>query len=226
MRSKHYQQLKKSAPTETVNLDEAISWLKENTGQKFDATIELHFHLGIDPAKSDQMVRGQVNLPAGAISQPNIVVFTDDSKQQKAVLASGAKQAGGEEVVKEIASSGHLEADVTIATPSMMPKVAQIAKVLGPKGLMPNPKTGTVTDEPEATLQDLLGGKVSFKMDQQGNIHQAVAKTSWEADKIKDNTTAFINAVKGAKPDTAKGEFIKSISIKSTMSPAIRITTS
>lgn len=225
MKSKTYLQLKKEAPTDSVELVEAVKWLKENTRKSFDETIELHVSLGVNYEKSDQMVRGQVMLPAGAVGIPDIVVFTDDESEQKEAEKAGAKQAGGEKLISEIESKGSLSADITIATPGMMPKVAGIAKILGPKGLMPSPKTGTVSDEPVEVVKELLGGKISFKMDQLGNIHQAIGKASWDEDKIISNVETLLQAITAAKPDAAKGEFLKAIYIKGTMSPSLKITT-
>lgn len=216
--------MKQSAPSEPIAVEEAVAWLKANVKQKFDATVEVHLHLGIDPAKSEQRVRGQVVLPAGAVTPPVIIVFTDIVAQQKEALLGGANQAGGEELINQIKTAGSLSADVTIATPSLMPKIAQIAKILGPQGLMPNPKTGTVTDNPMAVINELLAGKISFKMDQLGNIHQAIAKISWETDKIIQNFQTFIEAVKASKPAAARGEFLKSVTIKTTMSPSLHLT--
>lgn len=225
MKNKLYQQLKKDAPTENVDLETAVKWLKKNTRKTFDETIELHIRLGVNHEKSDQMVRGQVTLPSGAIGIPDIVVFTDVESEQKESKQAGAKTAGGEELIAEIDSKGSLKADITIATPSMMPRVAKIAKVLGPKGLMPSPKTGTVSDKPTEVVKELLGGKISFKMDQLGNIHQAIGKASWNDDQIITNIQTLLQAITSAKPDSAKGEFLKATYIKSTMSPTIKITT-
>jgi large subunit ribosomal protein L1 len=224
MRSLSYQQLKEKAPTKPIDLATAITWLKENSRQSFDETIELHFRLGVNAEKSDQMVRGQVKLPAGAVTKPDIVVFTDSEAEQKEVIAAGAKKAGGEKLINEISSSGTLKADITIATPDIMPKVAKTARTLGPKGLMPNPKTGTVSDKPAELVKELLSGKISFKMDQLGNIHQAVGKASWDNDQIATNAQTLIQAVKSSKPASSKGEFLKAVFIKSTMSPSLRIT--
>jgi len=224
MASRTFQQLKTSAPTEATSLTEAVSWLKENTRQNFDETLAIHVHLGIDPSKSDQTVRGTVTFPAGAIKQQKITVFTEDATQQKQATEAGATQAGGEELINQIKQTGTIEADVTIATPAIMPKVAPIARTLGPLGLMPNPKTGTVTDDPVSAIKDLMGGKTSFKMDQQGNLHLAVAKASWDQEKIEANITAFLSTLKELKPASTKGEFIKSITLTSTMSPGIKIT--
>jgi len=213
--------MKKELPSQPVTIAEAIAWLKANVQTKFDSTVEVHIRLGVDSQKSEQMVRGQVVLPAGAVTKPFIVVFTDSAAQQKEALASDAGAAGGLELIEQIKQAGSLKADITIATPSMMPKVAQIAKILGPQGLMPNPKTGTVSDQPATVIGELLAGKISFKMDQLGNLHQAVGKLSWEADKIFLNTKVFLDAVRAAKPPAARGEFLKAVFLKSTMSPSI-----
>ncbi len=225
MRSKTYKKIKENMPTEPIAIDEAVAWLKNNSRSSFDETIELHIHLGVDPQKSDQMVRGTATLPAGNPKKPTIVVFTEEKKLQREVASLGVTESGGEELIEKISQTGSVDADITVATPSMMPKLAKIAKILGPKGLMPNPKTGTVTPNPAETIKDLLGGKKSFKMDQQGNIHAAIAKTSWAPEKISDNAKSFIQAVNQSKPQGAKGELIKDTFIKTTMGPSIKITT-
>lgn len=224
MRSKTYQAIKQKAPQEPVDISTAVSFLQENASRKFDETVEIHIHLGVDPNKSEQTVRGTVTLPAGAAKQQKIVVFTSDPAQQQEVLTAGALQSGGEELINAIATSKGLDADITIATPELMPKVAKIAKILGPKGLMPSPKTGTVTPDPVSATQALQAGQVSFKMDQQGNIHASLGKISWDQNKVINNVQAFLEAVKSVRPAAAKGEFFRSLTLKSTMSPSIRIT--
>ncbi len=221
--SKAYRKIKEKVPKEAVDIETALAFLKENTRSSFDETIELHVHLGINPGKSEQMVRGQATLPSGSAKSKRVAVFTADSVQKKAALAAGASVAGGEELIAEIAESGKLDADVVVATPDMMPKIAKIARVLGPQGIMPNPKTGTVSPEPIAVMKELLGGKLSFKMDQLGNIHEAVGKASWEANKIAANITALIEAIKHARPAAMKGQLIKTVTLASTMSPGVRI---
>jgi large subunit ribosomal protein L1 len=223
MRSKQYQSIKTKAPTEAVDITSAVAFIKENARKGFDETVEVHVNLNINSSKSDQMVRGSISLPAGSPKKQKIVVFTEDSTQQKDSLAGGAAQSGGEELINEIIKNKSLDADITIATPDMMPKVAKAAKILGPKGLMPNPKTGTVSPEPIKVVKELLSGKASFKMDQLGNVHQPIAKVSWDEEKIVSNAEAFLQALNSARPDSAKGELIRNISIKSTMSPAISI---
>lgn len=223
MRSKAYRAVKEKISAEAVDIEAAVAFLKENVRKSFDETVEVHVRLGVDPKKSDQMVRGTVDLPAGPPKQQRVVVFTADAKQQKEALSAGALKAGGEKLVDTIIKENKLTADVTIATPAMMPKVAKAAKILGPKGLMPNPKTGTVSDDPVAVVQQLFGGKVSFKMDQQGNVHTSVAKVSWKPDKIVENIQVFLSVLKSTRPAAAKGEFLKSVTVKTTMGPGIRV---
>lgn len=223
MAGKKYQEIKEKITPQTATLEEAISFLKENPGAAFDETIELHVHLGIDPQKSDQMVKASVTLPSGTVQPKKIIVFTEDKAKQRLATEAGAHQAGGAELIDEIASAGSLAADSTVATPEIMSKIAKIAKILGPQGLMPNPKTGTVTADPATIVKELMSGKIFFKMDQLGNIHEAIGKRSWEANKIVLNATALLDALRAARPISAKGQFIRSITLKSTMSPAIRV---
>lgn len=221
--SKTYNKIKEKFPREAVDIQTAVSLLKEHTRASFDETIELHVHLGINVGKSDQMVRGQAVLPSGSAKNKRIVVFTADATQKKAVLEAGATLAGGEELVKMIAEKGSLAADVAIATPEMMPKIAKVARILGPKGIMPNPKTGTVSPEPASVVVELMAGKISFKMDALGNIHEAVGKAHWEADKITANAAALLDAIAHARPAAMKGQLIKTVTLSSTMSPGIRV---
>lgn len=222
MRSKTYQAIKDKIPQEPVDIATAVSFLQENDSRKFDGTIEIHIRLGVDSKKSEQTVRGTVTLPAGAAKKQRIVVFTADPDQQQQLEQAGV-QTGGEELIDQIASNSPFAADITITTPGLMPQVAKIARILGPKGLMPNPRTGTVTPDPVSLVKALQSGQVSFKMDKQGNIHGAVAKISWDQDRIVANIKEFIKAVASARPAAVKGEFIRSVSLKSTMSPAIRL---
>lgn len=221
--SKLYQKTKAAAPKAAVDVSAAVTFLKDHARKTFDETIELHVHLGIDVSKSEQMVRGQVVLPSGSAKSKRIAVFVADSALKKAAEAAGATLVGGEELIAAIAEKGSLDADVAVATPDMMIKIAKVARILGPEGLMPNPKTGTVTPDPATAVQELMGGKVSFKMDQLGNIHEPVGKASWEAEKIVANITALIEAVKQARPAGIKGQLIKTVTVASTMSPGVRI---
>lgn len=223
MRGKTYRAVKEKAPVEVVDLSTGVTFVKENARAKFDETIELHIRLGVDASKSDQMVRGSVTLPNGAAKQIKIAVITDDTAKQKEAKEAGATIVGGEDLIADITAKGDLDADVTIASPNMMPKIARVAKVLGPKGLMPNPKTGTVTPDVVSAVKELSAGKISFKMDSLGNIHESVGKVSWDIEKIVDNIEAVLDAVKAAKPSAQKGEFLKSIVVSSTMGPGIRV---
>lgn len=222
MRSKTYRAVKEKLPATGANIADAVVALKEHP-RRFDETVEVHVRLGIDPKKSDQMVRGTVQLPAGTAKAKRVAVFTEDPAKQAAAKEAGASVVGGAEVISDIEGTGTIDADVCVATPDMMPKIAKVARILGPKGLMPNPKTGTVSPDPAAAVRELMGGKVSFKMDQLGNIHESVAKLSWEADKISANVSALLDAIRAAKPTAAKGQFIRSVTLKSTMSPGIRV---
>lgn len=215
--------MKEKAPQDAVSLGEAIEFIKANPTAKFDETVELHVRLGVDASKSDQMVRGSVVLPHGTPKKKKVVVFTEDSAKQKAAKEAGAHEVGGQELIDRIAADGGIDADVTIASPDMMPKVAKVAKILGPKGLMPNPKTGTVTPDVESAVKDLAAGKVSFKMDQLGNIHEGIAKLSWETEKVTENIEALLEAVRSVRPATQKGEYLAQVFVASTMGPSVRI---
>ncbi len=223
MRSKTYKSVREKVGENAMDVPAAVAFLKEHTRKSFDETVEAHIALGVDAKKSDQMVRGSVVLPHGTPKQKRVIVFTSDAAKQEAAKQAGAVRAGGEELIADIEKNGIADIDIAIASPDMMPKIAKVAKVLGPKGLMPNPKTGTVTPDVAAAVSELAAGKVSFKMDVQGNMHVAIAKASWEADKIVENTQAFIEAVRAARPSSQKGEFLRKVVLKTTMSPAVRI---
>lgn len=207
-RGKNYQAVQEKFTAEAADFGTAVTVVQENSRKSFDETVELHINLGIDPEKSEQMVRGQATLPSGSVKEKKVVVV--DSKN-------------GEDLIAQIKTDGTIDADVVVATPDMMPKLAQVAKVLGPKGLMPNPKNGTVTPNPEEFVKELQGGKISFKMDVSGNIHEPIGKASWEASKIVANAEALLKAVAAAQPATAKGKFIKTVSLCSTMGPSIKV---
>lgn len=219
-----YQTIKEAAPTEAVDVATAVAFIKEHARTSFDETIELHVRLGIDPQQSNQLVRGSVMLPSGAPKQKRIAVFTTDPKMQAAATEAGAALVGGEELVAQIQETKKLDAEVTIASPDMMPKIAKVAQILGPQGLMPNPKTGTVTPDPAAAVRELAGGKLSFRMDQQGNIHEAIGKASWDAEKITMNVEALLDAIKAARPAAARGQFLRSVTVSSTMGPGVHVT--
>lgn len=220
---KIYQKTKDAVLEQTVDVTAAVAFLKDHARSSFDETIELHVHLGLDVEKSDQLVHGSVILPSGAPKSQRVAVLTSDSAQRKAARTAGATLVGGEELIDEIAEKGSLDVDVVVASPGMMAKIAKVARILGPRGLMPNPKTGTVSLEPAATVKELMSGKLSFKMDQLGNIHEAVGKASWDREKIVANVRALIEALQQARPAGVRGKFITSATLASTMSPGVRI---
>lgn len=220
-----YKTVKEKAP-KTTSAAEVVAFLKEHGRTSFDETVELHVHLGVDTSKSDQLVRGSLQLPGGSPTTKTIAVFTDDKAQQKAATAAGAAIVGGEDLIEKVTKDKALKADIAVATPDMMPKLAKIARILGPKGLMPNPKIGTVTPDVASAVKDLAGGKISFKMDAQGNIHESVGKVSWEAEKIVANIEALLDAIQSSRPASTKGELIKNATVCLTMSPGLRVATS
>ena len=206
----------------TYSLEEAVKLLTETTGVKFDATVEIHANLGINTKKTEQQVRATVVLPHGTGKVKTVAAFVSADKEKEAKEA-GADFVFGEEEIKKIKDTGKIPFEIAITTPDMMPKLASIAKVLGPKGLMPNPKTETVGTSIKKMIDDLKKGKVTFKNDDTGNVHQAVGKLSFGGEKLKENINIFLEALKKAKPATAKGVFLKNITLCSTMGPAIKI---
>jgi large subunit ribosomal protein L1 len=203
------------------SLEDAAKLMKEVTFTKFDASVDLDIRLGVDPKKSDQMVRGVVSLPHGLGKVVRVLVLCTPDKEAEAKEA-GAEHVGLDEFVKKI-EGGWTDVDVIICTPTVMAKVGKLGKVLGPRGLMPNPKSGTVTLEVGKAVKDVKAGKVDFKIDKQGIIHASIGKASFTADKIKDNAAELIQMIAKLKPASAKGTYIQSISLSSTMSPGIRI---
>jgi len=204
-----------------MNISEAIAQIKKNSKAKFDESVEAHIKLDIDPKKSDQQVRGVAQLPHGTGKTVKIVVFT--TTQKKEAEEAGAENVGGEELIDKIRTTGKIDADVAIATPEMMPKLATIAKILGPKGLMPNPKSQTVTPKVKEVIESLKKGRADFKNDNSGNLHQMIGKVSFEDAKLEENFKVLLEAVRKAKPEGAKGKFIKSVSICSTMGKGMKI---
>ncbi len=203
------------------SLDDAAKVLKEITFTKFDASVDVDIRLGVDPKKSDQMVRGVVSLPHGLGKVVRVLVFCTPDKVQEAKDA-GAEYVGLDEFVTKI-EGGWTDIDVIICTPTVMAKVGKLGKILGPRGLMPNPKSGTVTLDVGKAVKDVKAGKVDFKIDKQGIIHASVGKASFSADKIKDNAAELINMVAKLKPASSKGTYIHSICLSTTMSPGIMI---
>ncbi len=202
------------------SVEEGLALVKENKVAKFDESIEVHVKTGIDPKKGDQQLRGSVVFPHGTGKTKKIAVIT--STKAKEAKDAKADVVMGEEMIDEI-KKGKIDFDVLVATPEMMPKLAQIAKILGPKGLMPNPKTDTVTDKIKEAVEMLKKGKVSFKNDNTGNVHQVIGKISFSEAQLKENLEAFIDALEKAKQEAVKGKLITKIVICSTMGPGVEI---
>ncbi len=201
--------------------EEAISLLKEVSYTKFDATVEAHLRLGIDVRHADQQVRSTVVLPAGTGKAVRVVVFAQGDKATEA-LASGAERVGGDDLAKDI-EGGFLDFDVAVATPDLMGVVGRLGRVLGPRGLMPNARTGTVTFDISRVLREIKAGRVEFRADRQGLLHVPIGKISFDEASIKLNLQALLNAVVAAKPTGAKGTYIRTVTITSTMAPGIRV---
>jgi large subunit ribosomal protein L1 len=204
-------------------LKEASALVKQITICKFDASVDLHIRLGVDPKKADQSIRGTVTLPHGTGKTKRVLVLCPPDKEAEA-KAAGADYAGLDEFVTKI-EGGWVDIDVIIATPSVMPKIGKLGKVLGPRNLMPNPKTGTVTNDVAAAINDVKGGKIAFKIDKAGIIHASIGRVSFAPEKIAENSQELLNAVIKAKPSSAKGIYLKGISMASSMSPGISVDT-
>lgn len=221
---KRFNGLKGSFDTKKIHdLTEAIGLVKKTSNTKFDSTIEVHVRLGIDPKKGDQQVRATVTLPHGTGKTKRVAAFVGSPEQEKEAKAAGADIVGGEELVAEIAKTGKCDFDVAIATPDMMPKLAKVAKVLGPRGLMPSPKNDTVTKDVGQAVKEMKGGKVAFKNDDTANVHQAIGKASFTDDQLAVNFETFMDALKRAKPSSSKGTYIKGVTVASTMGPGIKV---
>ncbi len=206
----------------TYSLEEALDLVKKTSTVKFDAGVEIHIKLGINPKKSDQFVRSNVILPHGNGKSVKVAVIASNPDQQKAAKAAGADIVGEQELIADI-KAGKIEFDVLVATPDTMKLLAPIAKVLGPKGLMPNPKDGTVSANAGEAVSNLKKGKIAYKNDDSGNIHVMIGKVSFENSKLVDNYKTLVDSVVKAKPSTAKGTYIKNISLASSMGPGVRI---
>ncbi len=207
------------------SLEEAIDKLKEMENvlqRKFDETVELIFRLNVDPRHADQMVRGSTVLPHGLGKPIKVLVIAQGEKLKEAEEA-GADYVGGEDVINRIAKEEWIDFDVVIATPDMMPKVARLGRILGPRGLMPNPKVGTVTQNIKRAVEEAKKGRVEFKVDKAGNLHVPVGKISFDKEKLLENILAVAEAVQKAKPEAVKGQYIKNVVLKTTMSPSVRL---
>ncbi|MEK7632817.1 MAG: 50S ribosomal protein L1 [Patescibacteria group bacterium] len=201
---------------------DAVALLKETAKAKFDETVELHFALGVDPKQGDQQIRGTVTLPHGTGKTKRVIAFVD-ANNEAAAKAAGADIIGTEEVLETIIRTGKIDFDVAVAVPSMMPKLAKAAKILGPRGLMPNPKTDTVGPNIGKIIEEQKGGKVAFKNDNTANVHMIVGKVSFSAENLVNNLAVAIEAIRKVKPASSKGIYMKSVTMTSTMGPAIKL---
>src|SRR5881628_2591575 len=205
------------------SLKEASSLVKEATTCKFDASVDLHIRLGVDPKKADQAIRGTVTLPHGTGKTKRVLVLCGPD-QEAAARSAGADYVGLDEFVQKI-EGGWTDVDVIVATPAVMPKIGRLGKILGPRNLMPNPKTGTVTNDVAAAVNEVKGGKIAFKVDKAGIIHASIGRVSFTPDKIAENSQELLNAIIKARPSSAKGAYLRGISMASSMSPGISIDT-
>ena len=219
---KYDAKLKAYDPKKLYDAKEAISVVKKNATAKFDETIELHIRTGCDSKYAEQQIRGSVVLPAGTGKKVKILVFAKDAKADEA-KAAGADYVGADEYAQKIQSEGWLDFDAVVATPDMMGTIGKLAKILGPKGLMPNPKTGTVTADVTKIIEELKAGKVEYRLDKQNLIHCPVGKASFSEDKLEQNLDALMNAIVKARPQSLKGTYLKSITLTSTMGPGVKL---
>ena len=224
-RGKKYQEAAKLVDrTAQYELEDAVSLVKKAASAKFDETVEVHIRLGVDGRHADQQIRGAVVLPHGTGKEVKVLVFAKGDKIDEA-LAAGADYAGGEELVPKIQNDGWLDFDVVVATPDMMGVVGRLGRVLGPKGLMPNPKAGTVTMDVTKAVNDIKAGKVEYRLDKANIVHVPVGKVSFSDDQLKENLEALMSAITKAKPSAAKGQYYRSVAISSTMGPGIKLNT-
>ena len=210
--------------TEQHAVGDALELLRQFDGAKFDETVELVVKLGVDPRRSDQMVRGAFSLPKGTGKESRVIVFAD-GEEAEAALKAGAIEAGGEELVKKV-GDGWLEFDVAIAAPQMMRMIARLGRLLGPKGLMPSPKSGTVTEDLEKAVMEFKAGKIEYRCDSGGNVHVPVGKLSFVSEDIQENIEAFLEHLLANRPSGAKGAFVQRAFVCTTMSPSVRLAVS
>ncbi len=223
-RSKRYLEAAKLVEDKQYSLSEAVETLKKFPAPKFDATVTVSFKMGVDPRKSDQMVRGSVALPHGTGKEVKVVVFASGDAAAEAT-AAGAEKVGMADLIKEV-QDGFTDFDVAIATPDAMAEVRKIARVLGPRGLMPNPKTGTVTDDVKTAIAAVKAGRIDYKLDKSGNIAAAIGKSSFDAKQIEENATALLESVVKAKPASAKGDYVQNVTLASSMNPGLALESS
>ena len=220
-KSKRYETMAKVRTKDALPLSEAIAMLKGFGTAKFDQTVEIHMRLGIDPKQADQLVRGSIVLPHGIGKSQRVVVFAKGDLAD-AARAAGADEVGQEELAKRI-QEGWLDFDACIAAPDMMGVVGRLGKVLGPRGLMPSPRSGTVTQDVAKVVREYKAGKVEFRNDSGGNVHAVVGKMSFDATKLQENVQAFLDRILAMKPNSVKGTFVRTIALCATMSPSVRV---
>ncbi len=208
--------------TKFYSLDEAIALIKETANTKFDSTVEIHVRLGIDPKKSDQQIRATVALPHGTGKSKKIAAFVGPN-DEKAAKEAGADLIYTEEEIKRLKDTGKIDFEIAVATAEMMPKMAVVAKVLGPKGLMPSPKTETVGTDVKKMITELKKGKAAFKNDDGANLHLGIGKASFSAAQLKENIVAFLDVLRKAKPNSAKGTYLKNVYLTSSMGPSVKV---
>jgi large subunit ribosomal protein L1 len=214
---------KKVNPEKFYGIEEAMATVKEVNTTKFDASVDLHIRLGVDPRKADQAIRGSVTLPHGTGKVKRVLVFCTPDKEKEA-LEAGADYAGLDEYIDKVLA-GWTDVDVVIAMPQVMAKVGRIGRTLGPRGLMPNPKTGTVTPDVAAAVSDVKKGKISFRVDKFGIIHSPIGRVSFDANKLTENANELLSLLQKMKPSSAKGTYFKSVTVATTMSPGVKIDT-
>lgn len=220
-RGKRYRAAAAKAPATAVSIDAAVALVKGFDQPKFDQAVELIFNLGVDPAHADQAIRSSISLPHGIGKSKRVVAFTNDPGRAQACLDAGAVRAGGEDLVGEIEKTGFSDFDVAIATPDMMRFVGRLGKTLGPKGLMPAPKAGTVTPDIENAVREYAAGKLEFRTDKQGNVHTVVGRVSFDNQKLTENINTMVDRIRSLRPAAAKGLYIKKVVLKGSMTPAI-----
>ncbi|MFC4389208.1 50S ribosomal protein L1 [Gracilibacillus marinus] len=218
---KQQEALKLVDRTKAYDVKEALELVQKASAAKFDETVEVAFRLGVDPKKADQQIRGAMVLPHGTGKTQTVLVFAKGEKAKEAE-AAGADFVGDQELINKI-NQGWFEFDVVVATPDMMAEVGKLGRVLGPKGLMPNPKTGTVTFDVEKAIQEIKAGKVEYRVDKQSNIHVPIGKVSFDLDKLVENFNALAETVVKAKPQAAKGTYLRNIAVSSTMGPGVKV---
>ena len=221
--SKRYAELLKKIDKDVYSFDEAMDKVKELKSAKFDETVEIALKLGVDPRHADQMIRGSVVLPHGTGKETTVAVFAKGPKADEA-KAAGADIVGFEDLAEDI-KNGKIDFDILIATPDMMGQLGRLGRILGPKGLMPNPKTGTVTMDVAGAVKNAKAGQVTFRVDKKGNIHAGIGKVSFSVEELKENAREFIGKINKMKPSTAKGKYIQKAAISLTMSPSVNIDT-